>query len=119
MSIAGASNVTQLGGVPHRHNPTESAPLTSHTCLSAGKASMTNIFMNLHDQTMNKFVRWFSTPKMNVQTFPRPPRLEKIDRHILVEYNGQEIASTDEAYWVLETHHPPSEVFNEVSLRAY
>jgi uncharacterized protein (DUF427 family) len=46
--------------------------------------------------------------KMNVQSFPRPPRLEKISRHIIVTFKGEEIANTKDAYWVLETHHPPS-----------
>jgi uncharacterized protein (DUF427 family) len=45
---------------------------------------------------------------MNVQKFPRPPLLEKISRHIQIVFNGQEIANTRDAYWVLETHHPPS-----------
>jgi uncharacterized protein (DUF427 family) len=46
--------------------------------------------------------------KLNVQSFPRPPRLEQISRHIRVTWEGQEIANTENAYWVLETHHPPS-----------
>ncbi|KAK5999109.1 hypothetical protein PT974_01498 [Cladobotryum mycophilum] len=46
--------------------------------------------------------------KMNVQSFPRPPRLEKIARHIRISYNGVEIADARDAYWVLETHHPPT-----------
>ena len=45
---------------------------------------------------------------MNVQSFPRPPKLEKISRHIRITYKGQEIADTKDAYWVLETHHPPT-----------
>ncbi|KFA63348.1 hypothetical protein S40285_01791 [Stachybotrys chlorohalonatus IBT 40285] len=45
---------------------------------------------------------------MNVQKFPRPPLLEKISRHIQITWKGQEIANTREAYWVLETHHPPT-----------
>lgn len=46
--------------------------------------------------------------KMNVQSFPRPPKLEKISRHIRVTWEGKDIAETKDAYWVLETHHPPS-----------
>ena len=46
--------------------------------------------------------------KMNVQSFPRPPLLEKVPRHIKVTFNGKDIADTEDAYWVLETHHPPS-----------
>lgn len=46
--------------------------------------------------------------KLNVQSFPRPPLLEKVSRHIKITWNGQDILETDGAYWVLETHHPPS-----------
>lgn len=49
-----------------------------------------------------------SRTKLNVQSFPRPARLEKTSRHIRITYQGQEVADTKEAYWVLETHHPPS-----------
>lgn len=55
-----------------------------------------------------KAVRRASYPKMNVQTFPRPPRLDKIAHHIRITYKDVEIADTSDAYWVLETHHPPS-----------
>jgi uncharacterized protein (DUF427 family) len=47
--------------------------------------------------------------KRNVQTFPRPPVLERTPRHIQIKWNDQVIADTKEAYWVLETHHAPSE----------
>lgn len=46
--------------------------------------------------------------KLNVQSFPRPPRLEKIPRHVRITYKDTEIADTKDAFWVLETHHPPS-----------
>ena len=46
--------------------------------------------------------------KLNVQSFPRPPKLEKLSRHIRVLWNGHELADTTDAFWVLETHHPPS-----------
>ncbi|KAL6858280.1 hypothetical protein ACO1O0_005741 [Amphichorda felina] len=46
--------------------------------------------------------------KLNVQTFPRPPKLEKLSRHIRVLWNGHELADTTDAFWVLETHHPPT-----------
>ncbi len=45
---------------------------------------------------------------MNVQSFPRPPLLERTARHLQIKYKGEVIADTTEAYWVLETHHPPS-----------
>jgi uncharacterized protein (DUF427 family) len=50
--------------------------------------------------------------KMNVQSFPRPPRLEKISRQLQITWEGQVVADTNAAYWVLETHHPPSESIN-------
>ena len=46
--------------------------------------------------------------KLNVHTFPRPPLLEKTPRHLQVKWKDQTIADTKEAYWVLETTHPPS-----------
>ncbi|KAL6690702.1 hypothetical protein J3F84DRAFT_180443 [Trichoderma pleuroticola] len=46
--------------------------------------------------------------KLNVQSFPRPPRLEKIARHVRIMYRDTEIADTKDAFWVLETHHPPN-----------
>lgn len=49
-----------------------------------------------------------SKPTLNVQSFPRPPLLEKTPRHLQIKWNGVLIADTTDAYWVLETHHPPS-----------
>lgn len=47
-------------------------------------------------------------PKLNVQNFPRPPLLERTPRHLQVKWHGLTIADTKDAYWVLETYHPPS-----------
>lgn len=47
-------------------------------------------------------------PKLNVHSFPRPPLLEKTPRHLQVKWRDQTIADTKDAYWVLETTHPPS-----------
>jgi len=47
-------------------------------------------------------------PRLNVQNFPRPPLLERTPRHLQVKWNGQTIADTKEAYWVLETYHAPT-----------
>lgn len=47
-------------------------------------------------------------PKLNVQNFPRPPLLERTNRHLQIKWHGQTIADTKEAYWVLETYHAPS-----------
>ncbi len=49
-----------------------------------------------------------SKPKLNVHSFPRPPRLEKTLRHLQIKWNGHLIADTRDAYWVLETTHAPS-----------
>lgn len=61
-----------------------------------------------------KFFKMATAPKMNVQSFPRPPRLEKIARHLRITYKDVEIADTKDAYWVLETHHPPSTSFTRI-----
>ncbi|KAF0330553.1 hypothetical protein GQ607_002432 [Colletotrichum asianum] len=45
---------------------------------------------------------------MNVQSFPRPPLLEKVSKHLRITWQGEMIADTKDAYWVLETHHPPT-----------
>ena len=47
-------------------------------------------------------------PKLNVHSFPRPPLLEKTPRHLQIKWHDQIIADTKDAYWVLETTHPPS-----------
>ncbi|KAE8454532.1 hypothetical protein EG329_000155 [Mollisiaceae sp. DMI_Dod_QoI] len=47
-------------------------------------------------------------PKLNVQNFPRPPLIERTPRHLQIKWHGQIIADTKEAYWILETYHPPS-----------
>lgn len=57
---------------------------------------------------MNVLKMASSKTKLNVQSFPRPPLLEKTPRHLQIKWNNQLIADTKEAYWVLETHHPPS-----------
>ncbi|KAH6674669.1 hypothetical protein B0J14DRAFT_652854 [Halenospora varia] len=56
-------------------------------------------------------------PPMNVQSFPRPPLLEKTSRHLQVKWRGQIIADTKEAYWVLETYHPPTYYLPPSSLK--
>ena len=44
----------------------------------------------------------------DVQSYPRPPRLEPVPQEIVVRLGGQEIARTSQALRVLETHHPPT-----------
>lgn len=46
---------------------------------------------------------------LNPRNFPRPPLLERTARHLQIRWNGVLIADTKDAYWVLETTHPPSE----------
>ncbi|MBX7054504.1 MAG: DUF427 domain-containing protein [Pyrinomonadaceae bacterium] len=43
----------------------------------------------------------------SVWDYPRPPRLEPTSRQIRIECAGEVIASTNGAYRVLETSHPP------------
>ncbi len=43
----------------------------------------------------------------SVWDYPRPPRLEDSNKHILVIFNGVVIADTHRAKRILETSHPP------------
>lgn len=43
----------------------------------------------------------------SVWDYPRPPRVEKTNVKIKIEFNGKTIAQTQNAYRVLETSHPP------------
>jgi uncharacterized protein (DUF427 family) len=45
--------------------------------------------------------------KESVWDYPRPPKLEPSDRLVVVEFQGKELARTNNAYRVLETSHPP------------
>ncbi len=47
--------------------------------------------------------------KHNVTTFPRPPIVERTNRHIQIKWHGQLLADCPpgEGYWVLEAHHAP------------
>ncbi len=44
----------------------------------------------------------------SVWDYPRPPRLERVERHIEIVFNGEKIVDTREAWRVLETSHPPN-----------
>lgn len=44
----------------------------------------------------------------SVWDYPRPPRLEEFAGAITIELGGQQIASTQRAWRVLETSHPPT-----------
>ena len=44
----------------------------------------------------------------SVWDYPRPPRLERSDREVVVVLGGVEVCRTRSAWRVLETSHPPS-----------
>ncbi len=46
-------------------------------------------------------------PAESVWDYPRPPRVEKVERHILVKRGEEILAQTHHALRVLETSHPP------------
>lgn len=43
----------------------------------------------------------------SVWDYPRPPRLERVDRRLQILFAGQTLADTRQAWRVLETSHPP------------
>ncbi len=43
----------------------------------------------------------------SVWDYPRPPRVELVENHIRIVFNGEVIAETRRAQRVLETSHPP------------
>ena len=43
----------------------------------------------------------------SVWDYPRPPKIERTDVHIIVRFNEQIIADTRKAIRILETSHPP------------
>ena len=44
----------------------------------------------------------------SVWDYPRPPRLERTDRHLRVEHRGRVLADTRQGWRVLETSQPPA-----------
>lgn len=44
----------------------------------------------------------------SVWDYPRPPRLERTDEHVVVRFNGVTIADSHSAWRVLETSHAPT-----------
>ena len=53
----------------------------------------------------------------SVWDYPRPPRLERIAATITVDLGGETIATTDHAWRVLETSHPPPTTCPEAHFR--
>ncbi|MGI8796019.1 MAG: DUF427 domain-containing protein [Acidimicrobiia bacterium] len=47
----------------------------------------------------------------SVWDYPRPPRLEPVERHLVVVLGGETIAETVRGFRVLETSHPPNYYF--------
>jgi uncharacterized protein (DUF427 family) len=47
-------------------------------------------------------------PRENVQSYPRPPRLEPVQHRIRIVLGGAVVAETSRALRVLETHHAPT-----------
>ena len=47
----------------------------------------------------------------SVWDYPRPPRLEKVERRLRVSFAGETVAETRSGYRVLETSHPPAYYF--------
>jgi uncharacterized protein (DUF427 family) len=43
----------------------------------------------------------------SVWDYPRPPRIEAVDRRVTIEFGGQRIVDTTDVVRVLETSHPP------------
>ncbi|MGA1827212.1 DUF427 domain-containing protein [Microbacterium sp.] len=43
----------------------------------------------------------------SVWDYPRPPRIEAVDRHVTIDLGGQRILDTTDVVRVLETSHPP------------
>jgi uncharacterized protein (DUF427 family) len=43
----------------------------------------------------------------SVWAYPRPPRLEPVDRRIRIVFGGETLVDSGRAYRVLETSHPP------------
>jgi uncharacterized protein (DUF427 family) len=59
-----------------------------------------------NEQFMNK--EKIDKTMESVWDYPRPPRIEKTEHKIKVIHGGVVIASTERAYRILETSHPPT-----------
>jgi uncharacterized protein (DUF427 family) len=53
----------------------------------------------------------------SVWDYPRPPRLEVTERHLVVAFAGQTIAETRRAHRVLETSQPPAYYLDPADVR--
>lgn len=68
-------------------------------------------------RSFSNIAKMSTKTKLNPSTFPRPPLCEPTSRHLLVRWNGTTIAETKEAFWVLETYHPPTYYLPPSSLK--
>jgi uncharacterized protein (DUF427 family) len=57
-------------------------------------------------------------PRENVQSYPRPPRLEPVPQRIMIRLGGLVVAETGRALRVLETHHAPTYYLPSEDIRA-
>ena len=65
----------------------------------------------------------------SVWDYPRPPKLERTNKHLKIIFNGEIIAETNRGFRVLETSHPPvyyfppedvkMEFLNEASVQSF
>ena len=53
----------------------------------------------------------------SVWDYPRPPRLERTNKHLKIIFNGEIVAETNRAFRVLETSHPPVYYFPPEDVR--
>lgn len=53
----------------------------------------------------------------SVWDYPRPPRLEVTDRHLVVAFGGEVVAETSRAHRVLETSQPPAYYVDPADVR--
>jgi hypothetical protein len=81
--------------------------LTPYYIAAIATVALISVYLSFQEQT-----KMTPKPKLNVHSFPRPPLLEKTPRHLVIKWgsNGNEttVADTRDAYWALETTHPPS-----------
>lgn len=59
-----------------------------------------------------------SLPRENVQSYPRPPRLEPVAQRLWVRLGGAVVAETRKGLRVCETHHAPTYYFPPDSVTA-
>ncbi len=57
-------------------------------------------------------------PGENVQSYPRPPRLEPVTQRLRLVVDGDTVADTMQGWRVCETHHPPTYYFPKAAIDA-